>query len=102
MYHAWRKFTEIYVNPRAGTARALCIDFLAAKSTVLVFWIASFLQVLSIVLVFGPGPRETRSTAVLLVRSSHATKFSITTRVVDLHDNKGSRDFGKVISGVRV
>ena len=76
MYHAWRKFTEIYGNPRAGTARALCIDFLAAKSTVLVFWIALFLQV------FGPGPRETTAVLLNLVRSSHATKFSITSTIL--------------------
>jgi len=31
---AWRKFTEIYGNPRGRAARAPCIDFLAAKYTV--------------------------------------------------------------------
>jgi hypothetical protein len=31
---AWRKFTENYGNPRTGAARALCVDFLAAKNTV--------------------------------------------------------------------
>jgi hypothetical protein len=31
---AWRKFTEIYGNPRGGAARAPCIDFLAAKGEV--------------------------------------------------------------------
>ena len=31
---AWRKFTEIYGIPRAAAARALCIDFLAAKYTI--------------------------------------------------------------------
>ena len=30
---AWRKFTEIYGNPCATAARALCIDFLDAKCT---------------------------------------------------------------------
>jgi hypothetical protein len=32
---AWRKFTEIYGNPRARAARALCIDFLPLIGTVL-------------------------------------------------------------------
>jgi hypothetical protein len=32
---AWRKFMEIYGNLRTRAARALCIDFLAAKNTVL-------------------------------------------------------------------
>ena len=31
---AWRKFTEIYGNPRAAAARALCIDFLPVIGTV--------------------------------------------------------------------
>ena len=31
---AWTKFTGIYENPRATTARTLCTDFLAAKYTV--------------------------------------------------------------------
>ena len=31
---AWRKFKEIYGNPRGRPARAPCIDFLAAKYTV--------------------------------------------------------------------
>jgi hypothetical protein len=31
---AWRKFTEIYGNPRATTARVLCIEFFANKYTV--------------------------------------------------------------------
>ena len=37
---AWRKFTEIYGNPRAGAARALCIDFLPVIGTVVLM--ASF------------------------------------------------------------
>jgi hypothetical protein len=32
---AWIKFMEIYGNPRAGAARALCVYFYAAKNTVL-------------------------------------------------------------------
>jgi hypothetical protein len=31
---AWRKFTEIYGNPRACAARAACVDFAATKYTV--------------------------------------------------------------------
>ena len=31
---AWRKFTEIYRNPRDGAARAPCIDFLLVIGTV--------------------------------------------------------------------
>ncbi len=31
---AWRKFTEIYGNPRGVAAREPCIDFAAAKNTV--------------------------------------------------------------------
>jgi hypothetical protein len=34
---AWRKFTEIYGNPRGDAARELCIDFAAAKNTVASF-----------------------------------------------------------------
>jgi hypothetical protein len=32
---AWRKFMEIYGNPRAKAACALCIDFAADKNTVM-------------------------------------------------------------------
>ena len=32
--HAWRKFTEIYGNPRATATRARCVDFAVAKNTV--------------------------------------------------------------------
>jgi hypothetical protein len=32
---AWRKFTEIYGNPRVGAAHTLCIDLLAAAYTVM-------------------------------------------------------------------
>ena len=32
--YAWRKFTEIYGNPRVHAARALCIDFLPVIGTV--------------------------------------------------------------------
>jgi hypothetical protein len=41
---AWRKFTEIYGNPRACVARAsraLCIAFLVAKNTVSCFHTAT-------------------------------------------------------------
>jgi hypothetical protein len=31
---AWRKFTEIYGNPRDCTAREPCIDYAAVKNTV--------------------------------------------------------------------
>jgi len=34
---AWRKFTEIYGNPRGRAARAPCVDFLAANCTVSIF-----------------------------------------------------------------
>ena len=33
---AWRKFTEIYRNPRAGATRTLCVNFFVTKYTVLV------------------------------------------------------------------
>jgi hypothetical protein len=32
---AWRKFTEIYGNPRMGAAHTLCIDVLATAYTVM-------------------------------------------------------------------